>query len=156
MSGCWSAGLSGHTLCLISVIRPVFLLHVFLILFLGEGLSRMGEWVGVHMCVCLLEWGRREGRLMTQTGFCMDCVTKPNYRREAQCVYECVRGSVPAAEVRLQPRGLIHTSARNWGDWDPGTATGCQSSAAGEIHILHMYIFPPADLCPAQIEREPG
>lgn len=55
-------------------------------------------------------------------------------------VWGGVRRSVPAAGLRLQPWGLICASAGNWGHWDPGAATGCQSPAAGEVHIVHVYI----------------
>lgn len=84
--------------------------------------------------------------MVTQSSFCMSCVARPSSRREAQwvcgvwvCVLlqVCVRASVPAAGMKPQPWELIHPSARDRGDWDPGTGTGCKSPASGDPHYTY-------------------
>lgn len=60
------------------------------------------------------------------------------------------RGAAPAAGARLQPWQLPCPSARNWRCRHPRAATGCQSPATGEIHMVHVCLLLLADLCPAQ------
>lgn len=65
VNGCWWVYLSGHSLCLISAVCPIFLLNPFLALFLVEGFvfgmctcvygdlgaaTGVGPWVGGPVC----------------------------------------------------------------------------------------------------------
>ena len=50
---------------------------------------------------------------------------------------------MPAAGMGLWPWVLMCPCDSNWGNWDPGAATGqadCPSSAKGAVHIVHRYI----------------
>lgn len=70
------------------------------------------------------------------------------------CVCACVRKWVCTSSwSEAAALGAHMFQARNGKDWDPTAATGCQSPAAGKIHVIHMYIFPPAHVCTAQQER---
>lgn len=62
------------------------------------------------------------------------------------CVYVCVwlKQSVPATGVELWPWGLICPGASNWGDWDPGTATGADWASEPSCwrgpNCTHLYV----------------